>query len=292
MTTRRHFLTGLAGCLCHPLVGKAAAADAVSASPFLCSVVDKVPIGTLAPMVGYGDDDGRLIPSVGHSSDSFKLSPYGTAFVSDVWTTEQGLAPNGDLIVLGVWFLDGGDGQKNAFRQGCDDWLEAGLKKKFAFDFSVAEDRAQIRVSFPDGTDHWSAIGRNALTTQGPTVKLSSVEPRAVLHEIGHVFGLQHEHLFPGAVVWNAPKVIADAHKNFHWKRATTEQDILKKLDRNAICLGDPKFNKASIMSYPIPAGWAQYKDSATGQLKPLVIEPGETISSGDVACLKGLYKF
>ena len=105
-------------------------------------------------------------------------------------------------------------------------------------------------------------------------------------HEIGHAWGLQHEHQFPGAIKWNVPQVVADMQAEQGWSAKMTATQMLNQLSKSAVCIGDPKFNKDSIMLYPIRFDWTLPDENGNR----FSSNWNTKISEGDIRCLRGLY--
>lgn len=256
--------------------------------PFICAVPDNPPKlapFVLDPLAGNGDElkfDTDLGPLI--------FTPYGSAFLQDVWTKDDNLDKNQDRIVLGVSFVDGMESQRAAVREHASRWLSTDVGKYVNFRFDVPSELAHARVTF-DATINWSAIGRNALTARTRhTMSFDDVSATTVMHEFGHFLGLQHEHRFPNvAIRWNTAVVLKDM-RDRGWHDQLTRDQILSRLDSSAACIGNPNFDVASVMIYPIPQGWASYLTSS-GVWRPLIVESGHGISSGDIACVSGLYR-
>jgi serralysin len=81
---------------------------------------------------------------------------------------------------------------------------------------------------------------------------------RMVLHELGHMLGLVHEHQAPGnGIRWNK-RVVAQAMREKRGEVATEEwldDNIFHPLDKETLCNGST-YDRTSIMHYPIPANW------------------------------------
>lgn len=158
-----------------------------------------------------------------------------------------------------VRFLDGSKKLKERVENAAMQWVEyANLK----LDFGDHAD-APVRVSFKqDGS--WSYQGKTSLlveNTKQPTVnfgwlkdntKKEEVE-RVVLHEFGHVFGLQHEHGNPASTLkWNKDKVYETLGGSQGWMR--------DQVDRMIFAIWPPSyfpvhkvFDRESVMMYTLP---------------------------------------
>lgn len=162
---------------------------------------------------------------------------------------------------LHVRFLDGSKRLKTRIENAATQWLEyANLK----FEFGDRADAA-IRVSFRSDPGSWAYQGKTALlaSPNQPTVNFGWLRDstpkdeveRVVLHEFGHVVGLQHEHGNPASSLrWNKEEV----YRTFsgppnHWTRA--------EIDATIFAIWPPSyfpvhkvFDRDSIMMYPMPA--------------------------------------
>jgi hypothetical protein len=169
----------------------------------------------------------------------------------------------GDVIT--VSFLDGDSGLQERVRNAAHNW--------------TGEDMANLRLSFQKKTDalirisfklrgSWSSIGTTCRNVEKskPTMNFGWLTPassdkevrRVVLHEFGHALGLIHEHQSPaGGIDWKREEVIAELSGPPHnWTRKQIEINIF-----NAFKKGETnftKFDKESIMLYPIPARWTK----------------------------------
>ncbi|NER58876.1 peptidase M12 [Pseudomonas sp. MAFF212428] len=120
--------------------------------------------------------------------------------------------------------------------------------------------RAHIRIQMlPSGSDiNRSYIGTDALRANDPTMTLSEWPGdehfvRNVLHEFGHVLGLEHEHQHPDAdIPWNTEKLLAAAQAG-GLSEADIRRDFLDRIERRGSLLRP--YDRDSIMHYPIPNG-------------------------------------
>jgi len=178
------------------------------------------------------------------------------------------LQPNmGDLAdlwqpgaTLTVRFLDGSARQRDLVETAATEWLEyANLEFEFGDDPA-----ALIRVSFR-GPGSWAYLAKTCLgvARDQPTANfgwLTDDTPQAearpvVLHEFGHILGLQHEHGNPSSTLeWDREKVYASFQRPPNlWTR--------EQVDRQILTIWPPRyfpvhkiFDRASIMMHPLPA--------------------------------------
>lgn len=160
--------------------------------------------------------------------------------------------------VLKIRFLDGARKLHDKVEKAASQWLDYA---NLSFDFGDHAD-AEIRVSFKQ-QGSWSYLGTQCLTIPDPqpnvnfgwltaTTDMREVE-RVVLHEFGHVLGLQHEQGNPSSTLqWNKKEVYAyfGGPPNL-WSRET--------VDRNFFTIWPPGyfpvhkvFDRTSIEMFPI----------------------------------------
>ena len=201
-------------------------------------------LGSDQPMVvGYQIDRIRLIPAVGSPAPSTATLVPPANFDEARQSQNDANArlwPVGSTITVG--FLGGTDEQKARFRSSLDEWLaHANLKVSF-----TEPARAQIRVSFEAGAS-WSYIGTMALKftdTSQATTNIGSIEHDAMLHEIGHALGLNHEHQNPNAAgVLNLEVMVAGTS----WLTPELSEDLF--LARSPYP-GTRPFDPGSVMSF------------------------------------------
>jgi hypothetical protein len=167
----------------------------------------------------------------------------------------------GDVIT--VCFLDGDSGLQERVRAAAKKWVGDDMAN-LRFSFQKKTD-ALIRISF-NLRGSWSTIGTTCrnVDKSRPTMNFGWLTPassdkemrRVVLHEFGHALGLIHEHQSPaGGIDWNREQVKADLSGPSHYWTAKQIQtnmfNVSKKSETNFT-----KFDKDSIMLYPIPARW------------------------------------
>jgi Astacin (Peptidase family M12A) len=100
--------------------------------------------------------------------------------------------------------LVGSERDKDLVRKGWNTWKGVGIGLRF----QECSDREQsdCRISFKQDGSSWSNVGRDVLTVAKtePTMNLGwdiSTDNDAIIHEIGHTLGMQHEHQNPNAGV-------------------------------------------------------------------------------------------
>ena len=163
---------------------------------------------------------------------------------------------------LTIGFFKGSSKLKSWIEEAAMQWVEYANLKFVLTDVS----KATIRVGF-DQEGAWAYLGKRALEIprKEPTCNFgwfTSTTSRedvfkTVLHEFGHVLGLQHEHGNPASTLkWNKPAVYADfTGPPNHW----TREDV----DREIFTIWPPKyfpvhkvFDRDSIMMYQMPETW------------------------------------
>jgi Astacin (Peptidase family M12A) len=160
---------------------------------------------------------------------------------------------------LGVRFLDGSRALRKRVEAAAEQWLEyANLK----FEFGDDPD-AEIRVSFKlPGS--WSYLGTQCLEVakSQPTINFGWLDDtttkaevgRVVIHEFGHLLGLQHEHSNPSSdIEWNRKAI----YKSYtgppnHWTREQIDQTIFS-IWPPAYFPVHKVFDRKSIMMFPLP---------------------------------------
>ena len=110
---------------------------------------------------------------------------------------------------------------------------------------------ANVRISFDDKGGAWSLLGTDHLSEKtNPTMNFEWVDVPTVIHEMGHMLGMIHEHQNPKGqnIDWNDKKVFEWAKETQGWDEQTTRQNILDKYDSNSI--NGSSFDPQSIMLY------------------------------------------
>lgn len=289
---RRRFLFGGACCAAHGILQSTVARAQSAAAPntiFFCTAIDRQArteaVGKPQSASGVGDKVGEPIKA---GDTGLVLTPYGTAFKENTWEFTDGLTPGSGKITLGVFLIDPTTDQRERTIAGAQRWLANGLEKKIAFRFDVPREKSQIRVTYEPKLGNFSEVGKIALrkTFKQRTMNLGDAFSPVIEHEFGHALGLEHEHQFPGALRWKPEHVIADMQQ--YWSVKTIQQQITDRMPDRAACVGDPEFNRKSVMLYPIRPNWAEINENGTW--KPFVSDGGNDIHSRDYACLRGLY--
>ncbi len=198
--------------------------------------------------------------------------------------SEAALWPEGTRT-LGVRFLDGTAEQQAAVRAV----VQAGWNAVCALQFVFGQDEgAPVRVTF-QGVGAWSYVGTTCLQipAPAPTLTLAQFDPaqeeaarRVVLHEFGHVLGLEHEHRHPGVrIPWDREAVYAH-YRQAGWTPEMVEFNVLAPLDAEAV--RTTAYDAQSIMLYAIDASLVTDPAWAAGW--------NTDLSAGDVAAVQAWY--
>lgn len=112
-----------------------------------------------------------------------------------------------------------------------------------------------IRISFNPKDGCYSELGTECfrITDQNqPTMNFAWFDVGTVLHEFGHVLGLDHEHqsTFDNQIDWNYKKLYKWGYEVFHWSKQDVQEQILDPLKNAEGTSYDPE----SIMLYYYPA--------------------------------------
>ena len=127
-------------------------------------------------------------------------------------------------------------------------------------DISFVDDnsKANVLMDFnPDkgawalvGTDHIKSTNKNK---QSATINLGWFDIPTLLHELGHMLGMIHEHQNPDGnpIDWKPQAVYSWAANTEGWSKDVTKKNILQKYDSNT--LNSSEFDPLSVMLYFFP---------------------------------------
>jgi len=179
---------------------------------------------------------------------------------------------------LKVRFLDGSTALHSKVEDAAVQWLEyANLKFEFGDD-----KKAQLRISFKQDGD-WAFLAKDGLDVPAlaPNVNFGSLTDASsredvelvVLHEFGHVLGLQHEHSNPASTLkWDRPAVYKffAAPPNY-WSRVEVDQHVFAIWPPGYFPI-HKVFDRQSIMMYEMQAEFFADKKAIVrnGQLSEL----------------------
>jgi hypothetical protein len=187
--------------------------------------------------------------------------------------------------ILHVRFLGGDDELQAAVAAIALEWTRyANIRLLFDND-----PQAEIRVAFVPGSS-WSFVGTDSLHVppDEATMNIGFVEPSAfqahVLHEFGHALGCVHEHQNPvGGIQWDEDAVIKYyAGSPNYWSAEKTRQNVINKYAAASLNAG--KFDKESIMLYPVPRGLTKNGFEAPWQ--------NTSLSAGDQKFIAAMYPY
>ena len=188
-------------------------------------------------------------------------------FTKKIW-------PKGSKITIG--FLDNGDNiQRNnlsnsnnldplqnevdqlSVQEAVKKVVTERIKPLVNLDISFVDnaEQANVRISFDPNGGAWSLVGTDHLgQTSGATMNLGWFDVPTTIHEFGHVLGMIHEHQNPygQTIMWNETKVLEWAKETQGWNEETTNENIIKKYDKNSI--KGSNFDPLSIMLYFFPS--------------------------------------
>jgi uncharacterized protein len=157
----------------------------------------------------------------------------------------------------------------------------------------------EIRVGF-SGSGYWAQMGTNNIRfvpQSGATVNLQGFDAETphneeffrtvVLHQFGHVLGLQHEHQSPSSPCENEinwQEIYSTlASPPYFWSKEQVDQN-LRSLPKDRIVVLT-KFDPTSVMMYELPTFY--FKKGAQSVCKG---NPGGTLSVDDIAGIVALY--
>jgi hypothetical protein len=193
--------------------------------------------------------------------------------------------------VLRVSFLDGPPEYQKLVKDCLDEWLKyANLNIKEVESKADAEVRAAFGESFVEPGATYALLGMQALSgpPDKPTLYLGLLKAmpekekrRLVLHEIGHVIGLFHEHQNPNCtnfIEFKKPDIYQYYQATAGWPHEMVEMQIMKPFD-----VPYRPFDPRSIMMYELPTAVVLYP----GPLRPRV---NEELSDSDKSFASRLY--
>jgi len=150
--------------------------------------------------------------------------------------------------------------QKEVVRRAFKTWKDLGIGLSFAEVDDPSE--AEITIGRAQGAGSWSFIGTDVLKykDRGRTMNFgwdlrTEWGHATALHEIGHTFGLAHEHQNPKAgIVWNEAAVYARfSGPPNSWDHDKIFHNILEKIAADKI--DGSTWSPDSIMEYPFDPG-------------------------------------
>jgi hypothetical protein len=111
-----------------------------------------------------------------------------------------------------------------------------------------------VRIGFQKNKGCWALLGMDQFFSKDKTtVNFEWLDAATIMHEMGHVIGMIHEHQLDieNPIEWNEEFVYEWAEETYGWDRDTTYTNILHKYDKEKINGID--FDPDSMMLYFFP---------------------------------------
>lgn len=158
-----------------------------------------------------------------------------------------------------IKFLDNKPEAQDIVKDCATEWM---IYANIKFIFVQSNEDAEVRISFDSRGGYWSAIGTDCLKTDKNAATMNfgigmfySYDNfrTSILHEFGHMLGLQHEHQNPnGGPAFNIPLVYAYYLREFGWTKKMVDEQIFAHYSTTQT--NSSSYDKASIMHYDFPA--------------------------------------
>ena len=182
---------------------------------------------------------------------------YGlVVLVPTIWTKadtiyEESLS---DGVVLTVKFMNGTEDDQNLVEETVPLWEKHGAVR---FEFTTTE-TSDVNIHFYSGRNR-AKLGSSGLddAREGkPTMWLTKITQRVILHEFGHALGFTHEHKTPAESDLDLTAILDDARAEYEKDSSLSEEEVNQLLEDNYERLNaEPstnfsEFDPESIMLY------------------------------------------